>query len=67
MMLMSEGPVFPVARDTRVGYTRPRTRIRKPAETLVFWEVVGESLPLRRRHAGRIGRAIELHCCNISE
>jgi hypothetical protein len=33
-----------VARDTRVGYTRPRKRIRKPAETLEFWEAGGESL-----------------------
>ena len=39
-----------IARDTRVGYTRSRKRIRKPAETLEFWAAVGESLQLRRRH-----------------
>src|SRR5712691_7029844 len=37
--------------DTRLGYTRPRKRIRKPAENLAFREIGGESLRLRRRVA----------------
>jgi hypothetical protein len=44
---LRNGRVFLVPRDTRVGYTRPRKRIRKPAETLAFQEVVGESLFVR--------------------
>jgi hypothetical protein len=31
-----------------MGYTRPRKRIRSPAEILEFWEIGGESLPLQK-------------------